>query len=236
MKNILNIILLLILTVTVKAQQQSVNETLKKVEKYYKNIKTFNLDLEYAMYKGYDGNKLTESYKGNIYKNDNITRLKILGSEILQFPKAQLTIIEENKTIIYKPINDNKLNNSPLDISSFLKYYNEVSSDVNNNTIIHELVLKNNQLPVPYNKILLHINKEDYSIKKQVLYLSTKVPFVDENGENSEDVGRMVITFKTSLSPIKTPKLQDYLVLESNKKIRLVKAYSSYSIIDQTSI
>ena len=188
------------------------------------------------MYKGYTGTYPTESYKSKIHKKDEITKIDVMGSEIIQFPEVQLIINKENKTINYNKISDNALQQSPMNVSSFLKFYKEVSSEVSGNTIIHELVVKNKQLPIPYNKIILHINKDNYSIKKQVLYLSTKVPFVDENGINTEDVGRMVITFKTSSTIVKTPKLQDYVILESNKKPRLAKAYTTYNIIDQSNI
>ncbi|MFI0428879.1 hypothetical protein [Mariniflexile sp. HMF6888] len=235
-KNLVCLGLLVVGVLPMKAQQLKASETLAKVEAFYKTTKVFNLDVEYAMYKGYTGTHLTESYKGSMYKNGAVTQIKILGSEILQFPKAQLTLNEENKTMVYSPITEKTLQKSPLDMSSFLKFYKEVSSEVSGNTIIYELVVKNKQLPIPYNKIILHVNKDNYSIKKQVLYLSTKVPFVDENGEDTEDVGRMVITFKTNPTVVKVPKLQDYVILESNKKPRLVKAYTSYNLIDQSNI
>ncbi|WP_308993697.1 hypothetical protein QLS71_007975 [Mariniflexile litorale] len=219
-----------------KAQQPNAAQTLAKVEAYYKTAKTFNLDVEYAMYKGYTGTYLTESYKGSMHKNGDVTQLKVLGSEILQFPKVQLTIIDENKTVVFSPITNKNLQKSPVDISVFLKFYKEVSTQVSGNTIIHELVVKNIQLPVPYNKIILHVNKTDFSIQKQVLYLSTKMPFVDEEGKDTEDVGRMVITFKTNPMSIKTPQLQNYVVLEPNKKPCLAKAYAAYTIIDQSNI
>ncbi|WP_428741887.1 hypothetical protein [Tenacibaculum sp.] len=235
-KNSIYISLLLVCSMTVTAQQPTVAKTLEKVEAYYKTTKTFNLEVEYAMYRGYTGSYQTESYKGSMYKNGDVTQIKILGSEILQFPKVQLTINDENKTLVYNPITDKSMQKSLLDIASFLKFYKEASTKVSGNTIIHELVVKNTQLPIPYNKIILHVNKNNYSIQKQILYLSTKVPFVDEAGKDIEDVGRMVITFKTSPVSIKAPQLQDYVVLEPNKKPHLAKAYAAYTIIDQSNI
>lgn len=220
----------------VHAQQLTAIATLKKVEAHYKTTKTFSLDVEYAMYKGYTGTHLTEAYKGSIVKNGDITQFKILGSETLQFPKMQLVINEENKTVAYNLMSNKTLQQSPLDMASFLKFYKEVSTDISGNTIVVVLAVKNNQVPVPYNKIMVHINKNDYSIQKQVLYLSTKVPFVMEDGKETEDVGRMVITFKTNPIPPKVPQLQDYVILEPHKKPRLAKAYANYTIIDQSNI
>lgn len=227
----------LLISFITNAQQPTAVETLAKVETYYKTAKALNINVEYAMYMGHTGTYLTELYKGNIYKNNAVTQLKVLGSEVLQFSDVQITINNEDKTLIYNVSSNNGLSKSPLDTSAFLNFYREVSTQVSGNTIIHELVLKNRQIPIPYNKIVIHLNKNDYSLKKQILYLSKKMPFVNKEGENIEDVGRMEITFQSNpVTHIKAPELQDYVVLEANKKPRLSKAYTSYTIIDQTNL
>lgn len=235
-KKLVCIGVLMVSGLAINAQEIKASELLKKVETHYKNTKTFNLDVEYAMYKGYTGTHRTESYMGSMYKNNEVTQIKVLGSEIVQFPKAQLTINNDYKTVTYNEITDKTLQQSPLDISAFLNFYKVVSTEVSGSTIIQELVVKNSQLPIPYNKIILHINKQDYSIKKQVLYLATKVPFIDDEGKSSQDVGRMVITFKTKPMPEDIPELQDYVILGANDKLRLAKAYTTYNIIDQSNI
>lgn len=229
-------IALLSIVFTVNAQQPKPLETLKKVEAYYKALKTLHLDVEYAMYKGHTGTQLTEAYNGNIYKHDDVTKLKILNSEILQFPEAQLIINKENKTINYNASSQETKQQSPLDMSAFLNFYKEVSTNISGNTIIHEMSLKSKQLPIPYGKVIIHVNKNDYSLEKQVLYLSTKVPFVGKDGISTEDVGRMVISFRVNSAYAKTPKLQDYVILESNKKPRLAKTFASYTIVNQSNI
>ena len=228
----------LMLSTISNAQMPKAAETLTKVETYYKANSVLDLEVTYTMYKGHIGNNRTESYKGSIYKKGDTHRVKILDSEVLQFQETQLTIDNQNKTISYHTISEKDIQKkSPLNMSAFLKYYKETSSKVKGTTIIHELTLENKQLPMPYNKIEIHINKHDYSLTKQVLYLSKKIPFVGDNGKYTDDVGRMEIAFKKNPNPlVKVPSLQDYIILELDKKPRVSQAYARYNIIDQTNL
>ncbi|NMH85960.1 hypothetical protein [Flavivirga algicola] len=236
-KHYLQVTFLLLCSISIQAQLPAAAESLAKTEAYYKMAKTLSLQVTYSMYKGHTGNHLTESYKGTMHRNENVSRIRILGSEILQFPKVQLTINKDNKTLVYNKISDQGLKKSPLDISIFLKYYKETSTRVRENMLIHEMVLKNNKMPIPYNKIVIYINRTNHQLIKQELYLSTKVPFVDENGKSTHDVARMEISFKHDEKIMnRVPKLNDYVLLESNKKVRLANAYAAYTIIDPTNL
>jgi len=221
------------------SQQDSASDVLKKVSSYYQTLDAYSLDIEYAMYKGYTGKNLTESYNASIYKNEGVTQLKVLGSTILQFSKAQLTINDANKTLIYNEISNKELNQSPLDISAFLNFYKEVSNTISKNVLTLEMVLQSSTIPIPYSKVILHVDKNTYALKKQELFLSTKVPFVDKEGKSTEDVGRLEITFQSKtndINQIQVPKLEDYIVLKPNKQVRLTQAYAAYTIIDQTNL
>ena len=235
--HLFNLLFLLIGNQVVFAQQTKALEVLSNVEAYYKTKEVIDLEVEYKMYRGYTGDNLTESYTGFLYKNGEVLQMKILGSEIVQFPQAQITIDQENKTLYYNKVTDDKPQNSPLDMSAFLTFYKEGSTRITGNNIIIELIKKNAKIPISYNKIILTVNKESYALEKQELYLATKVPFVDNEGNDMEDVGRIKVTFKTNPTPAnKKLKLEDYVVLERNNKVLLAKPYKEYSIIDQTKL
>ncbi|PKP12509.1 MAG: hypothetical protein CVU08_10145 [Bacteroidetes bacterium HGW-Bacteroidetes-3] len=217
------------------AQLPSAKESIDKIEAYYKTVNPLNLELTYTMYKGVTGNQITESYKGSIYKNKTISSMKVLGSEVLQFSEVQLLIDNEQKTVIYKKNEHHFLEKSPLDMSSFLAYYKEASAVIKEHHLVYEMILKNISIPVPYNRIVLYINMDTYAIEKQELYLSNKVPFFDKEGKQTDDIGRMEITFQSSSNPIKdAPKLQDYVLLKP--ELQLVQRYANYTIIDQTNL
>ncbi|MEP1490173.1 MAG: hypothetical protein ABJK28_17270 [Algibacter sp.] len=233
----LSIIILLCGYLSLYAQKPTASQTLTKIESYYKSLSEFNFEVEYKMYKGYEGNHITESYKGTMYKNGDVSQIKILGSEIIQFSDTQLTITNDNKTLIYNKISEDVIHKSPMDVSSFLKFYKETNTEIKGNVLIHEMVIKNAQIPMPYNKIKVYVNKETSEIERQVLYLATKVPFVDENGKEAPDVGRMEISFKKNPKSVsKVPELNDYVILDSQNNVRLAKAFTAYTIINQTNL
>lgn len=235
LKHQLSIIILLCGYLSVYAQKPVAYETLKKVETYYKSLKTYDFQMKYTMYKGYTGNHITESYDGTMNKNNDISQIKILGSEIIQFPDVHIILNKENKTLLYNKISNQVTQKSPVDVSSFLNFYKETATEIKDGIIMHEMVLKNTQVPIPYNKIVLYVNENTFQIEKQMLYLATKVPFIDENGKETPDVGRMEISFTQNSSNHKTPKLNDYVIINSDK-VSLTKAYQDYTIIDQTNL
>ena len=218
------------------AQEITAKETFNKIESYYKTIDILDIEMEYKMFRGYTGTNLTESYKGTMYKNEGVSKIDILGSEIIDLPEAKLIINKEAKTVTYHKKYNKETQSSPVDISMFLKFYKEASTKVKGNTIVHEMVLKKGiQIPVPYSKIVVYVDKNSYQMQKQELYLSTKVPFIDKNGKEAPDLARMEIKFKTNPNPSKkVPKLKDYVQIDANKKVRLSQNYAAYKIIDQT--
>ncbi|WP_346882328.1 hypothetical protein [uncultured Algibacter sp.] len=237
-KHFINVLFLIVSCTSIYGQQPTALETLSKVEAYYKTIKNFDFDVEYKMYRGYTGNHLTESYKGTMYKNGNVLQVIILGSEVLQFPEAKIIINDKNKTISYSKLMQNGTQQTPVDISLFLKFYKESTTSFVGNTLIHEMILKNNTINMPYNRVIMYINKNTYALEKQVLFLTTKVPFNGEKGKK-DDAARMEISFKQKPKQKPKPKplkLKDYVLIGINNKISLSKAYSTYTLIDQTNL
>lgn len=219
------------------AQELSAVETLKKVETYYKNVAILDIEMEYKMFRGVTGNNITESYKGTMYKYGDISKVDILGSEIVQLPEAKIIVNNDNKTVMYSKAKSGTITGSPVDMSSFLKFYKGTSTRLQGNTIILEMTQTNVHIPLPYNKIILYIDKTTYQIKRQELYLSTKVPFVDENGKGVPDSARMEISFKPNPKPVnKVPQLKDYVLIGSNNTIKLSNNYANYTILDQTAL
>ena len=234
---VFHLVLFVLMHNMLSAQQKEILETLSKVSAYYKAQAILNLEMEYKMFMGYDGKQPTESYKGTLYKNGEVTQVKILGSEVLHFPQAQIAISEENKTLFYNKIDQPTEQNLPTEVASFLKFYEATSLNHEGNILIVELKKKPNPLTIPYSKITLYINQNSYAIDKEVMFLATKVPFVDKDGKDVEDVGRIEVTFSSVFSSSeKMPKLEDYVILGPNNQVELAKAFKDYTILDQTKL
>lgn len=222
---------------SIHAQLPTAEATLAKVETYYKALETFHFDMVYNMYRGYSGENLTESYSGTVSKQGGVSQIQILGSEIIQFSNKQIVLNKADKTLTLRNVNAEAMQQSPMDISKFLKFYKASNTKVSGNYLVHEMVLKNSNIPMPYSKIVVYVNKTNYSLEKQILYMATKMPFTDANGKQTPDAGRLEVTFKQNVSGNKpTPKLSDYLRCEPEDTCRLANNYKTYTLIDQTNL
>ena len=95
---------------------------------------------------------------------------------------------------------------------------------------------RKNFIEVPYGKVILHISKTDYSITKQELFFTNRIPFKAKNGNDIEqDFGKMVIELShTTDNSIEINKLSDFIVTSSLNVRKLNKAYATYQFIDTT--
>ncbi|QXP58413.1 hypothetical protein [Olleya sp. HaHaR_3_96] len=217
------------------SQAQDFSEVFQKVNNYYKTTNYYNIETTYTMYRGYTGKIITESYKGHMYKKKEVTGVTILGSEIITFPEGQITITDKSKSIIY--INREKiaLKNSIIDTHKLTKFYKQIAFKEDDNIAQYQFLLKNEVKNLPYNKLVFYINKSDNSILKQELFFTSKLPFTNKKGEREYDFGRMVIVYKVSNKLHKNSiKIEDYLIIDSNNKVSLTKAYKDYQLINQT--
>jgi len=230
-----NIICLLLVTVVVNTlSAQDFNNTLEKVNKYYKTVKSYNITSTYSMYRGYSGNTVTESYDSKMYKTKAVIGVTALGAEVLTFSNAKITVNDKDKTIVYAKIKSENFRNNLIDVEKLSQFYNQTAFKEDGNTIIYEISLKEKASNVPYNKIVFHVNKDDFSLAKQEFFFASKLPFTSKEGLREHDLGRMVITYTASKDEPKNIKIEDYVVSNSNDNISLSKAYDGYKLINQT--
>jgi len=231
-KNIMCLLLFTVVTNTISAQD--FNNTLEKVNEYYKTVKTYNITATYSMYRGYSGNTVTESYDSKMYKTDGVIAVTALGAEVLTFSNAKITVNDSKKTIVYVKSNNENFRNNLIDVEKLSQFYNQTAFKEEGNTIIYEISLKEKAGNVPYNKIIFHVNKHDFSLAKQAFFFSSKLPFTSKEGVREHDLGRMEITYAVSNEEPKNNKVEDYVVSNNNDDISLSKAYNDYKLINQT--
>ena len=216
------------------AQNKEAKELLDKVAAFYENSSAYQVELTYNMHRGLTGNNITESYKGSIIKNGSFLKMELLDSEILQFKEAQLIIDNSAKQVLYID-KSTGLDNSPLNISAYLDYYTKTVVTNKGNIIVCEMVPQEISGQLPYGKVVLYINKDTYSLEKQELFFSNLIPFKNENNEDVNDYGRLVIELKHQKlnEDQKTYKLSDYISISSGDEASLTGKYSGYNLIKQ---
>lgn len=230
-----NIICVLICTVFVNTlSAQDFGAVLEKVNNYYKTASTYNTQTTYTMYRGYTGNTVTESYKGTMYKKGDVKGVTALGAEVITFANAQITVNDTNKTLVYIKTATNSMKKNVIDVVNLSKFYDQTAMKEKGAILIFELSLKKKALNVPYNKLIFHVNKTDFSLVKQEYFFTSKLPFTNEKGEREHDLGRMEIRYNANSKPLKNMRIEDYLVIHPNNKVSLSKTYKNYQFINQT--
>jgi len=218
-----------------QAQNEKTKDLLKKVQQAYENTKQYQIAVTYNMHRGFSGNNITESYQGTMVKNGKFSQFKALNSEIIQFPRIQLTIDHTEKVARYaKTEKGATVPNSPLDVANFLKFYDKTIVTEREGILVCEMVATKVNMQNPYAKVVLHVDKKTYRIEKQELFFTAMIPFVESDGKTRKmDVGRLVILmdFKETEEQAE-PTPNDFIVLSGKDDISLTEQYQGYRLIN----
>lgn len=220
-----------------QAQKPSVKELLSKVANFYQKTNQYHIDMTFTMYRGIKGDKLTESYTGTMEKNDEYTKNSTLETLVYRFPQAQLIIDENQKKIIYNKLETHAMQNAPVDLSAYMKYYDTSQVLEEGNQWICELIASQNAFSeLPYGKVLLYVNKKDYRVTKQILFFSNLIPFRGKEASDVEqDYGRLHIDLLYDFNKkIEKKELAYFITKTANNKIQLQKDFAGYQLVDQT--
>ncbi|UZO80675.1 hypothetical protein NBT05_17250 [Aquimarina sp. ERC-38] len=217
------------------AQQYDIKELLSKVHYTYKAKSQYYIEADYKMLRGREGNMVTESYPAVSKKQNGITSFEALGNLQIIYPKVKLTISKENQQILLSENNQKLDGNSPVDVDLFLKYFGDASIKELNKYFECTLLPTTRHTQIPYNKVILTIHKENFTIAKQELFFSTMVPFKNRtSGEVIMDTGRLQIM----LNHITNKKIDSILPLQhylhkQRDQYQLTSDYQSYTLINQ---
>ncbi len=225
-----------LLTLSVSSQEKSVKQILDGVSNSYLSKEQYLVNMTFTMYRGVTGNTISESYTGTMQKKGATSKNQVLDTEIYLFPSASVAINSTTKTITYTGLS-NPQKNTPIDLSILLKYYQKSQIIDKGSQWLCEMVTEQNTFnQLPYSKVLLYVNKDDYSVSKQVLYFTNLIPFKNKrNDEIEHDYGRLVIDLKHQWDVnIPAKKLNDFIVKKHDNKIQLQTKYATYKLVDNT--
>ncbi len=226
-------ILLILGIKTSKAQTKEAIVALEKLQESYTKETNYDLEMTYTMYRGFAGNEITEQYAGTLYKKGDVFQMKAMNMEALQFPEGQLRIDHKSKTIYYSSLAD-KIDN-PADISQILQFYKPVSLKTKEGVNIIEMDLKNRQIPLPFQKVILHVHGEKNTLLKQELFFAKKMPFATDSGEQEYDSARMEIEFLEAHSKgVDNRKGFFHYIIQKGTIMTLSNTYKEYTLINQT--
>lgn len=157
---------LFVCVATAQDKNKDVVTILKRASEKLKSEAYFSYNVKYNMYKDYTSDALQESYSGLLLKSGNTYYFKIKNTEFVSFKDYAVKVSKDEKAIL---ISREQKQQFPMDIANYLQGFDYKFLGNSTTTYICELVpVKVSQ--IMFSKVILYINKKDYSIMRQTLY------------------------------------------------------------------
>ena len=231
--------LLLVLTLTsIQLFSQNNTDIFKQYIETKKNQKEYQVNINYAIYKGMKGTKAYESYDGVEAKlNDNFYQ-KLHNTELIMGADFMVKLNPDEKAMLVGYASQPVLTNfNQLDISKVLEFFKEYTVTEKDNYWKVVLTKPNYTLLAQFKIIELHIEKETLRLQKQIMYYGSLADFAQyEKNKTTKDldVPRLEITYENYQNEINLNKnilnSSNYFLYENNT-ITTAPKYKGYQII-----
>jgi len=213
-KYIIALSLLWPLTMFGQSDTSKVITILNQVQEVYEAQNAYAIDAIYTLYQGAESTIVDET-------------------EYLYLDDVYLKANHDQKRFQYGDIQEQQNVNKGITISNYLHFFKTHTLKETSDTYICTLTTTA-ITPLPFGKIVMHIDKETLQVKKQVLYYLGNGVFKDISGNEFLGTPRLEITF----SPIETNTLpyneklllSSYVKIENNKPVG-IGSLSSYKSI-----
>lgn len=218
-------------TICFSNDKKKIAEILKKSSEYYSSKKQFEIKMTYNFFSNADSQKVTESYLGSIIKDNSYYYSKIGDTEIINGKGFSLKIDNVNKALQYYP-HQLENNNTISDLKNYCSYFDRFYLTDRGNKWVCTMTTPGISF-LPYSKLIIYINKSNYSISKQIAYFLTPNETRDKKGNTFLNYPRMEVEFSDLNGKINVDvfNLSNYLIIKKNK-VYTSKKYSSYEIVE----
>lgn len=241
MKSIVKIfcVLLILLSVsslrgqntTAKAQ---IVEICKKARGKYDNTKAFSFNTVYKLYSNYTTKSVTTQYNGAAAKRGNTYYAKINNTEFVKWSDLYLKIDNDLKLMQVDKTGEEATDIEIYDLTKMMANFKDFDLTSNSTSWICTLTAPKITF-VPYSKVIIHINKADYTISKQILYLLQQTSYKDKKGKKVYSYPRVEVTFsnfQASVGPYEPKFSKGLYISTKGKKYVTANKYSTYQIVE----
>jgi len=210
---------------------QTGEDYLKLMQANYKDVNAMQINMQYTLYKGYDGQAVIEEYKSVYNKLGNASYRKINRTEIINNEGVQVKINHDQKVILVSELRSTEA--IDIDFSQILKRCESISlSQKSNHSVVH-LDLKVGQ-DIPYTRISIEVNSK-FLIQKVTLYYATKINFSNDYLNKDLDFPKLVIQYNEFKQKWKDQDeiltIKNYVKFKGSQLV-LNERYTNYQIID----
>jgi hypothetical protein len=214
----------LFLTVSFAQTTQTVENVIKKAAEKFKTEKYFTYNIKYNIYNDQNSNVVNYTYSGFLLKKNDIMYYKIKNTEFVQFKDYSVKVSKDEKAI---QVSKDENAQMPMDLSQFLKGFNYKFIGNDKTNWICELVpAKVSQ--IMFSKIVIYINKQNYSVSKQVLYFLNPI---EENKKKAKPKTEIIFSTRN-----KNQASDNFLIdeknyfIRSNKDIKVASRFKEYEL------
>ncbi|MEP0266067.1 hypothetical protein [Dokdonia sp.] len=208
-------------------------DILNQSQEVYEAQNAYAMDATYTLYQGAESDVIDEAYDALLIKQEDTYYSRIHHTEHVYFAKAYLKANHDQKRFQYGAIKEQQSAEKGITINNYLNFFKEHKLTETANTYICTLT-STAITPLPFGKVVMHIDKKTLQIKKQVLYYLGNGVFKDDSGNQFLGTPRLEITFSPIQTDIST--YEEKLLLSSYVQIKKNKAIGIGSLASYESI
>lgn len=222
--------------VTAQGNLPKVTQLLERSQSFYENHLVFKATLQYKLYRGLENPVEIERYNGVLMKGYKKMYLKIHNTEFITSGKYYLKVNHEQKAMEYLPLSNAGLENNPLDMKSYLKFFADREISDGGTVWVCKLIApKYTQLP--YASVTFYFDKRSYEIEKQIVELVAPGNIRDEQGKLTPERKFLETAIKEFTSEKKKidnhPQISTYISIRK-ENIEPVETYKTYEFYNKS--
>lgn len=217
-------------TLTFCQKSVSVEAILNKTEKYYTTLNEYSYITAYKFFESEKSNNCIDDKKGIILRLNNVNYQKMDFTETFNFGN-QAMVIDNKSKVVY--ITEKVPKETIFSFNSYLKNFPNKKIILHPDYWICEMSISKNVLS-QYYKIRFYINKKDFSLYKQVFFISGNQK-IESKGKKINLINprlEIILRKKSSNSPEDRMRIKrdNYFTL-SKGKIVMSDKYKNFKVV-----
>lgn len=172
---------------------QSFESIIEGYFEHVKSLQSFQVTITYNLYKSHSSNEITESMNGLSARNNDKLYAQIGPTEFFLGKDRSIKVSNAQKMMVITNSNVKQDIMSSSFTAEQLSHF--TSEKVEDKGTFWSCYLIPNDAKVTPNPMEIHINKRDYSLKKQVVYFSNKMHQTNKDQNKSKENQRLEISF-----------------------------------------
>lgn len=221
---------LFFLVVAVIGKTQTAEEYFEKINENYANLKSFELELNYRLYKGHKGTEIKDEYQSTLRMDGKRSHRKIYHDEVITTDETSLILNHQLRTIQILPGVKNEIFDE--NISNSLEHCQDVKVNQTKEGTLLSLTFKPYS-SLEYSRIDVLVD-DNFWVQHITLFCVNQLNYSKDYFNPMYDYPRLEVSYKKITKNWKDnsglTELSKY-VLKEGQRYRPTSLYQNYEII-----